>query len=369
VNRESTPTRFFVPTVEDLQQATLAVRLDPAGLPAGSPSPVLLVHLAEHLLGRALLAEPWLYRLRGTARGVDLQVRFVAPRAPLDEALHAGTFDRLVTLRDLSLADLAEELAVLAVEDTVLPAAVHTRGRLPTDPAQIRGAWAAGTPRVRLDRGPFPSPALREALSRPGGKPASQRRRRGSGAAQAARERTPAYAGLLRRLGRRPELFVDGEPFTDYYRPTAVLLSGLSGYRSPLFHQFRRWGCYSVRLFDFGWRRHTFTAVTTVPGVGPEVFGRDLGPRTVAALRDLTRADLEGVLVDGVLEALEDLEALMADSHRCARVARLAEENGFPDEPGAMARSLLHYTQLDGCVLRDVVVDRFTGRLSREGAW
>ena len=352
--------------VDDLDEATLTIRLDPAGLSAGAPPAALLVHLAEHLLGRALLAQRWPMRLRGTARGEQLCVRFVAPRAALDDAVRAGTMDRVVGLWDVSAEVLAEELAVLASEDTILPLAVRTRDRLPTDLELVRQSWAAGAPRVRLDRAPVLSAALRSAIERATGwAPA----RPFSGPTlTAGPERAAAYASLLRRLGRPPELFLDGEPFTAYYRPAAVLLSGLSGYRSPLFRLFRRWGCYSVRLFDFGWRRHTFTAVTTVAGVGTDAFARDLGPRAVAALRALTPGELEDALVDGVLEALEDLAALAAGPRRRAHVARLAALNSFPADPGAMGRWLLQFPALDVTALRDVVAARLSAGLPPVGA-
>lgn len=347
-----------------------------------------VAHLAEHLMGRALLDRPGLTALTGRLRRDRITVRFLAPEGA---GLDPRGARELVALRGASHADFAQELRVLAVEDEILPRHLRSAGLLPPSLEHFHQAWHRAAPRVRLEHEPF----ARGQLARLLGEGAETSPGRGDAIAAAVhgtsgvpavsggpegrdvreyeerpeedREYGEAYAAVCRRAGGRPpELFMDAGPLERYCGPLSVLLAGLSAYRSPLVRVLRQGPrpVYTLRLFDFPWRRRTFAACVTEPAVGARRFATGIGARTAAAVAGLGPQELRTVLAEGRVRALEDLAAVLDHPPRASALPLLAGLNGFGAAPAELAAPVLACTVEDLARCRDHFVDAFTGRLN-----
>ncbi|MFJ1730842.1 hypothetical protein [Streptomyces sp. NPDC088254] len=342
-----------------------------------------VAHLAEHLLGRELGRLAGLSALTGHLRQDVITVRFLVSRT----GRSALDLPRLLELRDTTSADFEQELRVLAAEDAILPASLRSTGRLPAGLEQFRDAWRRTTPRLRLDREPFVSGRMRalldpgspapwmdglvtEAAEAAGGR-GSASGRWVDGAADERQEYADALAAVRRRLGgREPELFMDGGPLDQYCSPASVFLAGLSAYRSPLFRRLREGPrpVYSLKLFDFPWRRRTFVACVTQPATGPAAFSATLGPRLAEIVAGLGTAELRTVRDEGCLAVLDDLVAVLDFPPRRAWLPVLARLNDFSARPTDLARPVLDCTTDDLARYRDDFLDAYTRRVHRT-AW
>lgn len=321
-----------------------------------------IAHLAEHLIGRDLVARPLIAGLTGHIRQGRITVRFLMPPA----GLRTLPIRDLVALDGTSSEAFTEELRVLAVEDDILPGPLRSAGRLPRCLPDLWRAWRAACPVERLCHEPYLSGRLAAAVDEPAAAPTC---RPGTGHPPSGRnEHRDAYASLRKRLGgEEPELFMDGGPVRDYYSPASILLAGLCAYRSPLVRQLRRGEdpIYSFRLFDFPWRRRSFIACVMKPAIGKAAFASTTGPRIARLIANLDAADLSTVLLEGTIRILDDLTGALESPTRHASLRLLARLNGFVAEPAALARSVLGCDTAQLTRYRDTFLDAFLRQLDR----
>ncbi|MBT2421107.1 hypothetical protein J7F01_11215 [Streptomyces sp. ISL-22] len=323
-----------------------------------------VAHLAEHLLGRELGRLPGLSALTGHLRRDLITVRFLTATAG------PAAFDvrQLVDLRETARQDFEQERRVLAVEDAILPPPLRTAGRLPASLAEFLDAWRRTEPRPRLERQPYLTDRLRELVD-----PAAPPHPYGTtapdpGPADPRQEHAKALAAVRRRTGGTPpELFLDGGPLEQYCGAGSVFLAGLSAYRSPLFRGLREGPrpLYTLKLFDFPWRRRTFIACVTQPAIGPAEFAATLGARTVGLIAGLDDADLRTVLTEGRVAVLDDLTAVLDFPPRRAWLPVLARLNGFSARPADLARPVLDCTVDDLARYRDTFLDAYARHIHR----
>lgn len=323
-----------------------------------------VAHLAEHLLGRRLGRLPGLIALTGHLRRDLITVRFLTSatgRSALDVR-------HLVDLRDTAPEDFEQERRVLAVEDAILPPPLRTAGRLPASLTQFLAAWRETAPHPRLERRPFLTGRLTELVDpttppQPYGTTAPD-----PGPTDARQEHADALAAVRRRIGGTPpELFLDGGPLEQYRGPGSVFLAGLSAYRSPLFRRLREGPrpVYTLKLFDFPWRRRTFLACVTQPAMGPAEFTATLGARMADLVAGLDDADRRTVLAEGRAAVLDELAAVLDFPPRRAWLPVLARLNGFSARPADLARPVLDCTADDLARYRDTFLDAYARHVHR----
>jgi hypothetical protein len=311
--------------------------------------------MAEHLMGRRLLAEPFLADLTGRLVGDRITIRFVAPPASVDRVAAPAALEALVRLDGITLEVFRDERQALSVEDRILAAPLHSAGRLPADWSDFRVSWLSTEHTARLHRTPFldpESPLFNDPHSeRTDTVPArSEHSAPASGQPLLVdEERAEAHSALCRRLGCPPAFMVDGGPLRSHSSATSVLLAGLSAYRSPVFQQLRTGerAIYSFNLFDFPWRRSCFIALVTVPPADPSAVSYiwRTAARTIA---ELDAVELHAVLFDGAVRKLRDLEATLASPQKSAGWRHVARLNGLRADPAAAARSVMD------CRVRDL---------------
>jgi len=323
-----------------------------------------LAHMAEHLMGRCFLTRPLIADLTGRVSRDRITIRFVALGDQVENLLAAGSLNAILRLEEITEDVFRDELRILSIEDSTLPTPLRSAGRLRASWRDFRQAWIATRPVAETERRPFVSSKL-VAYLRQSAEP--DRKPEGiCDAPSVQAERAEAYSALCRRLGRPPELFMNGGGLQSYYGPTSVLLSGLSAYRSPLFQLLRRGddAIYSFNFFDFPWRRCSFIAFVAFPPVGEPAFTRTIGHRAAATIVSLTAAELEAILLDGVLRTLRDLEMTLASPRKLACLRFLARLNGFSPDPASAARFVAGTKACDVDSSREVLLSHLVRHLS-----
>ena len=343
-----TPIRWF----RALEQAEVTVSMPRR---FSGPMRFQIAHMAEHLMGRRLLAERCLADLTGRLVGDRITIRFVAPPARVDRIAAPGALEALVRLDGITPEAFCNERQALSIEDRILAAPMHSAGRLPPDWSDFRVSWLSTEPTARLHRTPFldrESPLLNDP--RPGRTgTASARSELSAGAIgellAVGAERTEACAALRRRLGGPPAFIVDDGPVRSHSSATSVLLAGLSAYRSPVFQQLRTGdhAIYSFALFDFPWRQFYFIALVTLPAADPSAVS-SIWRKAARTIAEMDAMNLGAVLFDGTVRKLRDLEAILASPQKSAGWRHVARLNGFCADPAAAARSMMN------CQIRDL---------------
>jgi hypothetical protein len=114
-----TPTQWF----RALEQAEVTVSWPG---PLSGPMRFQVAHMAEHLMGRRLLAERCLADLTGRLIRDRIIIRFVAPPGRVDRVAAPSALEALVRLDGLTPEVFCDELHALSVEDRILAAPLRS---------------------------------------------------------------------------------------------------------------------------------------------------------------------------------------------------------------------------------------------------
>ena len=336
----------------ELEQAEMTVSMP---RPFFGPMRFQVAHMAEHLMGRRLLAERCLADLTGRLVRDRITIRFVAPPARVDRVAAPGALEALVRLDGITPEVFCNERQALSVEDRILAAPLHSAGRLPADWSDFHVSWLSTEPVARLHRRPFldrESPLLNDPQPGRTSTVSAQSEQSASASSEPRlldAERTEARMALCQRLGCPPAFIVAGGPVRSHSSATSVLLAGLSAYRSPVFQQLRTGdqAIYSFNLFDFPWRRFCFIALVTLPPVDPSAVLR-IWREAARTIAEMDAVSLRSLLFDGAVRNLRDLEATLASPQKSAGWRHVARLNGLSADPAAAARSVMN------CRVRDL---------------